>query len=400
MLAGANVPQLRLHHSKGIPLTEPEIFPTDDPETWIAKSRSSNQVYTITYANNPFPRCSCPAGTHGQECGHIVSLLERLKEMTTETEERTTTAMVPSPQKLTVTQRAERAREALQVTRGGMEDAKAVALMQRDMWPDELRNKPAEEGTRTAALIVMQAVELGVSALQAFQYITAIKGKPFLMARMVDALVNSRVPGGYIQIVERTPLKCTGVAVRPGRPKTTITITIQDAAKAGWDRNALYKSNPAAMLAARVKTTLGWMVFADVLAGMDVYDDTSGDVMVIAEVEAVPSSQIHEDAPQAAQDEADEGEYRDLPEDTVETPQAAPDPVGRAQAFVDESFLAETGEMLDAIKSGWGEVKKALELEGGTPKELKAALLAWRETVDDEDPVVLIRDAVLAMRAA
>ncbi|MBA2708317.1 MAG: hypothetical protein H0U59_11005 [Gemmatimonadaceae bacterium] len=308
------------------------------------------------------------------------------------------TALVPVSHKLTVTERAERARTALAVTRGGFEDAMYIALAQREMWPEELRAKPPEEGKRTAGMIVMQAVELGVSALQAFSYITVIKGKPFLMARMVDALINSRVQGGYIQIIERSALKCTGVAVRPGRPKTTITITIEDAKRAKWtERNPNYQTNPAAMLAARVKTTLGWMVFADVLAGMDAYDEQSGDVMVIAEVEVVPSGQIREEA---APEEPQEGEFRDVPDDAPEEAPAPQEPP-RAATVDDESFLAEVGAVLDAIKGGWGEVRVAMDLPGKTPKELKAALLEWRaEQSEGSDPVALVRDAVLARRAA
>lgn len=290
---------------------------TADPSVVLAYSRShpDRAPYRITAADTLFPKCPCLARG---ECSHIVALMEA--QMTATAPETVTAAVVPF-RGGTVTRRAEEARAALAATRVGIEDAMFLADMQRAMWPEDIRNKPPEEGRRTAGLIIMTAVELGVSAMQAFSYIAVIKGKPFLMARMVNALVSSRIPGAYIQITDRKGTSVTGEAHRPGRPTTTVTITIEDANRAGWSSNALYKTNPAAMLTARVTTTLGWIQFADVLAGMDAFDEDAG-LMSAVSVDQMP--------PHAIRSDVIEGEAKTVivePERVMHEPATDPDDV-------------------------------------------------------------------------
>ena len=362
-----------------------EIRCRADGAVSVRDTDGSGAWYEIANPEATFPRCNCPAGRWGTACKHVVAWQEHLAagkdgEMT-----ETTRAVALAPRQ-SMTQKAEETRLALAAVRGGIEDAIAIAKMQEAMWPDEIKNLPPDKGARTAGLIVQTAVELGVSALSAFSYITVIKGKPFLMARMINALVSSRVPGGYIAVTSRTPTEATAMAVRPGRPNQTVRITIQDAQKAGWAKNALYQTNPAAMLAARATTTVGWLAFADVLAGMDAYDAETGEEMYAAQVEAVPAAAIAvEEVPADPGEEPMEGQYREPPPE---------------QQIV---FLEATAAMLARQGSGWGQLRNAMRFEGNTQTAVRQALLTWWnefEFTDTEQAVKALEEALTAYREA
>lgn len=354
-----------------------------DREAMLAGSRSTpGKTYRITNIEGLWPRCDCPAGTHGAECGHVLALLE-LQQKGTEMAETTatgTTAVMRTS--APVTTRALQVRETLAAVRGGFDEALFVAekVIGRAAWPEELQKDP--NGAPRAALIVMTAAELGVSPVQAFSYITTIKGKPFLMARMVNALVSARVPGGYIVPKKRGPLSCIVVAHRPGRPDVEVEITIDMARKAGWTTNRLYESNPAAMLTARATTTAGWLQFPDVLAGMDAADEVEGTTVPFfaAEVEAVPASAVTEPVTEtpvptrpAANLEDEEGEYRDLtPESLLDEATAEEEGMG------DDEFIAACLRELEAEESDWGKAAALLGI-----KKSRAAFCEWRHTVGD-----------------
>ena len=361
----------------------------EDPTVAWASSRSAHGTfYRITHTDGLFPRCACPAGAHGAECGHVLALMERQKgtTMPEETETKALTVARPSAS-ASVTLRAQNVREALAASKGGFDDALFVAenVIGRQAWPDELRNDE-QGGARKAALIVMTAAELGVSPTQAFSYITAIKGKPFLMARMVNALVSGRVPGGYISLTKRTITACEAVAHRPGRPDVKVEITIEMAKKAGWTTNRLYETNPAAMLAARVTTTVGWLQFADVLAGMDAAEEVDGQVVPFfaAEVEAVPAHGI-------AEQPIVEGESRDLPEDSGEAPPAAPEPPESVTA-AEPAWFEDLVEMMKALGKKWGDVAEALDITITTREDVFRWGAEHREIAY---PVMYIRSRLL-----
>lgn len=352
-----------------------------DPGVMLAGSRSTpGKTYRITNIESMWPRCDCPAGTHGAECGHVLALLE-LQQKGTEMAETTatgTTAVMRTS--APVTTRALQVRETLAAVRGGFDEALFVAekVIGRAAWPEELQKDP--NGAPRAALIVMTAAELGVSPVQAFSYITTIKGKPFLMARMVNALVSARVPGGYIVPKRRGPTSCIVVAHRPGRPDVEVEITIEMARKAGWTTNRLYESNPAAMLTARATTTAGWLQFPDVLAGMDAADEVEGQTVPFfaAEVEAVPASAVTTPAAEPhgitspASPEDEEGEYRDLP------PESLLDEATAEEGMGDDEFIAACLRELEAREADWGKAAALLGI-----KKSRAAFCEWRHTVGD-----------------
>lgn len=376
----------------------------EDPSVLWAQSRSEpNHFYRIDNAEGLWPRCRCPAALHGAECGHVLALLEQKKTEGTAMAEMEERALVPARPSAaaSVTTRAQNVRAALAATRGGFDEAMDVAVnvIGRDAWPDELRNDQAE-GARKAALIVMTAAELGVAPTQAFSYITAIKGKPFLMARMVNALVSARVPGGYIIPTSRTITDCTVVARRPGRPDVTITVTIEQARRAGWTNNKLYETNPAAMLTARATTTAGWLQFPDVLAGMDAAEEVDGQTVpfFVAEVEQVPSHAIRTEAGQPPLEHV-EGEI--VPESPSPETKTTPEPSAPPAASHESTegvgnWIDELADLMKVLKVRWGDVAAVLDLEIHSRRDVQS----WRDDHPEiADPVTYIRDGLLRRQA-
>lgn len=94
------------------------------------------------------------------------------------------------------------------------------------------------------ALILMKALELDIPVTAAYEFVAVINGRPKLMGQMVDALV-SRSGKGYIHVKYSDDKRCTAVGVRPGRPNTEITFTIEMAAKAQLLKNPSWVTFPA-----------------------------------------------------------------------------------------------------------------------------------------------------------
>lgn len=410
--------------SNGVEVQRSSVDPT---EAYARSRRNPTSAYRITNADTLHPRCECTAAQHGRDCGHVEAWMEyciavaaKEQPMTNETQ-----ALVPQPMRASVTARAENTRAALAAVRGGFQDALYVAQQLDHLWPEELRNMGPERGGKTAAVIVQTAVELGVPAMAAFSYITVIKGKPFLMARMIGALIQG-TRSGYIEYVERKPTRCTVRAHRPGRPVTELTVTMEDAVKAKWtERNPNYKTNPTAMLAARATTQIGWAVWPDVLAGMDVAEEGNTVITATEAVEQVPERAFRVVDPagsavaEAMADDMPEETFAEPPEeaewaDIVDTPVPSGDafdsPGGESGADPDagdpsidyedavdrvvQNFGAWGIELGTDI--GWGAMKVALGLPGSKPADLREDLIGWMRENGGSEPAWAVHEALAA----
>lgn len=285
---------------------------SDPAGTVRATSKTSpGRSYAVTEATSLYPKCPCLAGQNNRECDHVIAVLDWQRQVmeafgVEPPEEEVVTqpetigaparALVPIRATAAVAQRAANTRRTLLEASGGINEAIAIAKVQRAMWPKDLQDAvDQEEAAQTAGVCVYMAAALGIDPMMAFSYIAPIQNKPFVMAKMVNALVRSRVPGGRINVTRRENDVATAVAHRPGEPDVEVTVTIADAARAGWMVRRWYdkqsrewkesakdnwKNTPAAMLAARAITTAGWLQFADILAGMDAYDVDEDEVML------------------------------------------------------------------------------------------------------------------------
>lgn len=260
-----------------------ELAPVAGTDSWTARDlEGSGVAWVIDRASTLYPRCHCPAGANGRDCKHVNALMEERMGSLRDKLEMDTKAVVPV--RASQAQLAEVKRQALASVASGYQDALVLgqAMVAAKIAPDGVNEQQA-------AIIAMQAVDLGIPPMQAFSYIAVIKGKPFLMSRMVGALVE-RSGKGHIEDVDVSPTAATVRAIRQGRAPLTVTITMQQAQAAGWANNTMYKSHPANMLRARAVTTAGWRVFPDVLSGMDIAEE--GSDLYIVDPEAVPASAV------------------------------------------------------------------------------------------------------------
>jgi len=126
---------------------------------------------------------------------------------------------------------------------------------------------------------ILHGRELGLPPMTALAHTSVINGRPGTSAEVMRALI---LQAGHDLHIERSDAH--GCTIRGRRSDwaedrwTTVTFTIDDAARAGLleDKRSkdgrvtpsMYKKWPAALLLARASTILARMVFADVIHGM------------------------------------------------------------------------------------------------------------------------------------
>jgi hypothetical protein len=138
--------------------------------------------------------------------------------------------------------------------------------------PAAYRGKPAEA---TAAIIA--GAEVGLSPMASLRAFDDIQGTPAPKAITLRAIVQSR--GHDVRIEKSTPTEAVVSARRKGDPEwQTCTWTIDRATQAGYpNKNANWKTNPAAMLVARATAEVCRWVASDAIMGMpysaeEIYD--------------------------------------------------------------------------------------------------------------------------------
>lgn len=120
-----------------------------------------------------------------------------------------------------------------------------------------------------ALTILLYGREHGMSAMQSFNSIHVIKGKPSLSA---DAMVGVALASGnctYFSCIESTDQRATYETLRRGAPAPVRrSYTIAEAKQAGLTSNPVWSQHRAAMLRARAKSSLARDVYPDRLAGV------------------------------------------------------------------------------------------------------------------------------------
>lgn len=116
---------------------------------------------------------------------------------------------------------------------------------------------------------IMYGREVGLGAAMSVSSINVIKGKPSMGAEGLVALVKSKPVCEYLQCVERTNTSATWVTKRVGSPEPIrVTYTIEDAKKAGKDKDRNYQMQPAQMLMWRAASIICRMEYPDITKGM------------------------------------------------------------------------------------------------------------------------------------
>lgn len=125
---------------------------------------------------------------------------------------------------------------------------------------------------------VLTGLPLGLDPLVALAQVYLVKGRPGLYTKIKLALAQAR--GHDAWDVERTDDQVTCGGRRKGWPQersVEITVTMQDAERAGWTANETYEKTPADMLWSRAMSRVLDRIAADVLFGIASIEDLEVD---------------------------------------------------------------------------------------------------------------------------
>lgn len=138
----------------------------------------------------------------------------------------------------------------------------------------------------TGAILLGQS--LGLDPLTSLQQIYVVHGRPGMYSKMKVALAQRE--GHRIWEEEYSPERSTWAGQRKGSEDVVrITLTIEDAKRAGWTSNAAYAKTPADMLAARCSSRVVDRIAADALFGLrsiEDLDDEPEPAVTVARVDA------------------------------------------------------------------------------------------------------------------
>jgi hypothetical protein len=138
----------------------------------------------------------------------------------------------------------------------------ATGLCKTQFVPENFRGKPQE-----AMAAIIAGAEVGLSPMQALQSTFVIGGRPAYYARTMVALTQSH--GHEVWTKELTPTRAVVCGRRKDSDNTeTVTVTLEQARKAGWTRNKKYDTEPEAMLYARAASAVCRRIAADALLGI------------------------------------------------------------------------------------------------------------------------------------
>lgn len=137
----------------------------------------------------------------------------------------------------------------------------ATVLCNTQMVPQTFRGKPDD-----GAAAILYGAELGLKPQQALQQVFVVHGQPAIYARTMVALLKAK--GYRFQTVETSDESVTVRGTSPAGEVEESTWTIARAEKAGYTKNAKYKSDPQAMLYAKAASEVSRKLAPDVLLGI------------------------------------------------------------------------------------------------------------------------------------
>ncbi|CPR33992.1 Uncharacterised protein [Mycobacteroides abscessus] len=145
-----------------------------------------------------------------------------------------------------------------------MHNAKVLgdALADTELVPETYRGKPGNAGAA-----ILFGAELGLNPIQSLQQIFVVKGKPAIYARTAVALLKGH--GIVVQTLETSDTSVTVTATDPrtGQVETS-TWDIGRATTAKYTSNALYTTDPQAMLYAKAAMEVCRKIAPDILLGI------------------------------------------------------------------------------------------------------------------------------------
>lgn len=224
-------------------------------------------------------------------------------------------------------------------------------LADSELIPVHLKKKPSD-----IFVIIAKGMELGIKPMHALAELFVVNGKPGCSAALKRALCMRSPLCDYFQLIESTDKKCTYETKRKGnREPSRLTLTWEDAVRAGLAISDTYKKYPQAMLRAWTSRGLADAEFPDVVQGLRNDDDR--EVEIVGEVVDVrPNRALQSVAAPGAHTVEPMSDAFDAvarANDAHEPPQE-PSPEDQLHVMIDES---ENREQLTSLNKSIGEVK-------------------------------------------
>ncbi len=139
----------------------------------------------------------------------------------------------------------------------------AQIMMEGGLLPEHL------DTTQKVITVLLFGRDLGIPATESVRSIHVIKGKPSLSAELMLSLAYRNIRNFEFKVEQSTHQLCK-VSARRSRTDewTSITFSMQDAARAGLAEGGTWRKYPAALLRARATSALMRVVAPDAIRGI------------------------------------------------------------------------------------------------------------------------------------
>jgi hypothetical protein len=146
----------------------------------------------------------------------------------------------------------------------------------------EQKQEAYDTAVANATAAVLQGLSLGIDPLVALQQIYIVHGRPGMYAAMMVALVQGH--GHDVWTEDESDTRVTMAGRRKGTDVIErVTVTMDQARKAGWTSNAAYTKTPRDMLWARAASRVCNRIASDVLKGIASVEEIRDTIQVTAE---------------------------------------------------------------------------------------------------------------------
>lgn len=246
-----------------------------------------------------------------------------------------------------------------------------------ELIPNSFRGKPAD-----IVLAWQTGAELGLSPTQSLKGIAVINGKTTIYGDTAMALVRGSRACEYVkESFDKSNMTATCTSKRRGEDhENTTTFSMEDAKTAKlWGKTGPWSQYPNRMLQMRARAFNLRDTFADLLSGMDIYEDVQ-DIGSIKEVGPsakvnslksllgdveVPAAAVQEAPKEAPQDKPMEGELLDPVDPEAMEQSIAEARTGQALAeLIPHLAQIDEGTTKDRLRRLWQTADRALKDDG------------------------------------
>jgi hypothetical protein len=150
---------------------------------------------------------------------------------------------------------------------------------------EEQKQQAYKTAVANATAAVLQGISLGLDPMTSLQQIYVVHGRPGMYTKLKVALVQSRGHEVWVEDLTDTRAVVCGRR-RGGEAVERVTVTMEQARKAGWTSNQNYTKTPQDMLYARAAGRVCDRLAPEVTMGIASVEEIQDEVR--ASVEAAP----------------------------------------------------------------------------------------------------------------